>query len=387
MIDFVAQSLPQLQTLPVPLAALLMQQVLRHDLMFPREKRELEATLVSLRLPRSPELVHAVAAFQALRMPAGMNSLNWQKEPAAWVESFTAAMWSSGQIEAYRNAAKLALPLPMETPADMTPRAVVVAYDKRLQDNGASMALFRRLRSEGTLFRSVQNADNGLPLHAWMAARAKRNEEAYAHWWVSGDEAGATPVASAPIAYLTYAALQPARQHLLMMMNEARHSIGTGGPEGLRRAMQALTPDEMGLRTETDPVLRAFATDVLVGGSGTQLYSTTFVQWTAREVLRRAQPRTLVAKFTARNSSASMDTRLAHPLEEPPPDFAGSLVDAEMGAYLTYLNLLRLPGAEQAHFLAWHEGYGQAMLIGKGVPRGQIDTRSLQLSELLQRLT
>ena len=151
--------------------------------------------------------------------------------------------------------------------------------------------------------------------------------------------------------------------------------------------MQALTPDEMGLPPATDPVLRMFATDVLVGGSGTQLYSTTFVQWTAREVLRHAQPQTLIARFTARNQFAPMDRRLAQPADEPPPDFAGSLVDAEMGAHLTYLNMLRLPGASRARFLAWHEGYGQALSIGEGFTAGGHDGGRLPLSDLLKQMS
>jgi len=52
--------------------------------------------------------------------------------------------------------------------------------------------------------------------------------------------------------------------------------------------------------TGGDAVLNRFQLSVLTEGSGTQIYSTTFVQWAARELLRRAQPLTLLARFAPR---------------------------------------------------------------------------------------
>ncbi len=384
MSEFAAQSLLLLRTLPVPLAALLMQQVLRYGTMFPRERHELEATLASLQPPRSAEKEHAVAAFAALRLSAGLKTSTWENDPASWMESFTAEMWSTGQIGALRDAARLVLPVQAADAPDAQRRAVVVVFDKRLQADGGAAALFRRLRPAGTHFAAVGAKDADGVLRQWLTARADAHAEPYAHWMVCGEAVAALQVPKT--ATLSYAALQPARQHLLHLMNEARNEQGGGGPEGLRHAMQQLKPQQMGLPADTDPVLAAFATDVLTGGSGTQLYATTFVQWTAREVLRRAQPRTLVARFTPRNQSASMDMRLAHPTAEPPLDGAGSLLDAEMGAHLTQVNLQRLPGAERAHFLAWHEGYGQAVLIGEGVAAGVETGTRTSLRDLLQRM-
>ncbi|WP_419805309.1 hypothetical protein [Terriglobus sp.] len=387
MSDFAAQALPLLRSLPVPLAALLLQQAQRYERIFPREQQELRATLQSLQPPLSAEMQRAMDAFAALRLSPALKASGWETAPSLWVERITAEMWSSGQIAAFRNAAKLVVP-PESVDDPLTqPRAVVVAYDTRLRTDSAAPALFRRLRPLGTHYLAVDGAgDPASPdewltaLDTWLTARAKAAPQTYAHWHISG---GIIPSAQLPVATLSYAELQPARQQLLRMMNDARNAEGTGGPEGMRDAMRALTPQQMGLPAATDPVLRDFATDVLVGGSGTQLYATTFVQWTAREVLRRAQPRTLVARFTPRNQSASMDLRLSQPTAEPPLDPAGSLVDAEMGAHLTYVNLQRLPGAGRAHFLAWHPGYGQAVLIGRGVPAGAQIQAKTSLHDLL----
>jgi hypothetical protein len=41
--------------------------------------------------------------------------------------------------------------------------------------------------------------------------------------------------------------------------------------------------------------------DWMLPGSGTQIFSTTFVQWAARECLRRAQPETIVLHYAPDN--------------------------------------------------------------------------------------
>jgi len=41
-------------------------------------------------------------------------------------------------------------------------------------------------------------------------------------------------------------------------------------------------------------------------------------------------------------------------------DPEGSLIDADMGAYYTWLNQQRLPGAEASRFVVWFEGHGEA---------------------------
>jgi hypothetical protein len=51
-------------------------------------------------------------------------------------------------------------------------------------------------------------------------------------------------------------------------------------------------------------------------------------------------------------------------------DPEGSLVDADIGAYYTWINMGRLSGADQLRFLVWFEGHREALAIGPGPPRG-----------------
>ena len=52
-------------------------------------------------------------------------------------------------------------------------------------------------------------------------------------------------------------------------------------------------------------------------------------------------------------------------------DPQGSLVDADVGAYYTWLNRERLSGAGQACFLAWFEDHGEVVPIGPGFEKGK----------------
>lgn len=45
-------------------------------------------------------------------------------------------------------------------------------------------------------------------------------------------------------------------------------------------------------------------------GSGTQVFSATFVQWAAREILRRARPQTLLLRFRLRQIERAIDELL-----------------------------------------------------------------------------
>ena len=134
-------------------------------------------------------------------------------------------------------------------------------------------------------------------------------------------------------------------------------------------------------------MLDRFRIKMLTEGSGTQIFSTTFAQWSAREALRRAQPLTLLVRFAPRQRQRPMNELLAATTEGAELDPIGSLVDADMGAYYNWLNQQRLPGANQSSFLAWFEGHNQALTIGPATPRGTTSTSSIDIFQLLALLS
>ena len=159
------------------------------------------------------------------------------------------------------------------------------------------------------------------------------------------------------------------------------------GPEALRTLLARMRPADLGMTGNNDKsrddVRDRFAISLLTEGSGTQVFSTSFAQWAAREALRRAQPLTLLVRFAPRQRQRPMNELLSVAPARPEFDLPGSLVDADMGAYYNWVNQQRLPGAEQSSFLVWFEDHGQAVAIGPSMPRGTESTSATDLGQLL----
>lgn len=147
-----------------------------------------------------------------------------------------------------------------------------------------------------------------------------------------------------------------------------------------------LRPQDVGLTdAAANAVLTHFTVSVLSEGSGAQFFSTTFVQWAAREVLRRAQPVTLFARFAPRITERSMNDALTGTPTSEALDPQGALVDADMGAYYTWLNQMRLSGANTAAFLAWFENHSEAVLISPSAEPGMQSDVRVDLKQLLEK--
>jgi hypothetical protein len=57
-----------------------------------------------------------------------------------------------------------------------------------------------------------------------------------------------------------------------------------------------------------------------------------------------------------------------------------------MGAFYTWVNMQRLAGADDARFLAWFEGHGEAVAIGPGLKAATEDTAPIEMVGLLERV-
>jgi hypothetical protein len=239
--------------------------------------------------------------------------------------------------------------------------------------------LFRKLRPHGVYFHKLNPSDGRQALLDAVAARATAYPAPFAHWYVDG---GASESTACPgLSCMSYRALDPVRAQIVSNMTKVMES-GIG-PEALRTKLARMTPGDLGI---SDGALNRFQLSVLTEGSGTQIYSTTFVQWAARELLRRAQPLTLVARFAPRVKEQSIKDLLAQERQKPQLDPEGSLRDGDMGSYYTWLNQQRLPGAEQARFLVWFEDHSEAVAIGPGWKAGSESSDAIGLKELVSRI-
>ena len=71
-----------LESLPVSLAAVMMQQLARAGRLFPAEKRELDRTLQFLTPPRPDNARRAVEMFATLRLSPELERLDWRADAA-----------------------------------------------------------------------------------------------------------------------------------------------------------------------------------------------------------------------------------------------------------------------------------------------------------------
>lgn len=372
-----------LQRLPLSFLPSLLREAIEFDYKFPVERQGLERELANLNSLQPEQFQEWMRGFTRIEISPALEKFDWVNAPAQFVEQLSSHLWTTHQLDAFRTAAvayadRLRVAVPPAPPA--APRLGIAVIGQGVDSYEAP--LFRRLRPHGAYYSNV-NPENGLRLLLdGVAARAKTHPAPYAHWYVDG---GQHAEHSAALTTVSYAALAPARSALLGKMRADIDRPGMG-PEMLRTHLAQLRPSDLNFASG-DEVLDRFRIKVLTEGSGTQIFSTTFAQWTAREALRRAQPLTLLVRFAPRQRQRPMNELLAATSETAEVDPVGSLVDADMGAYYNFLNQQRLPGANQSSFLAWFEGHKQAVAIGPATPRGTTSSTAITLRDLLASLT
>jgi hypothetical protein len=376
-------NLDLLQQLPLAFLPLLLREIIVYDWKFPAERDEIDRQIRYLGRLTADQLSNTMDSFARLKLSPDLEGMNWVSAPERFSEKLSAYLWATHQIDDFARAAEeyirvfnTAVP---EAPIP-TPRLGIAVIAKEIS-RSSNYPLFRKLRRKGVYFGQVEAGSSYKLLLETIAARAQAHPSPYAHWCIEGGQQGT--LQSSAIASLAYEPLKPVRKQLIHKMQQV--SASRSGPEILRTRMAETEPSELGMQHLTnDPVLGRFAISVLTEGSGTQIYSTTFVQWTAREALRRARPITILVKFAARQTEESADEELSGLQQQAVLDPAGSLVDADMGAYYTWMNLQRLSGADHSLFLAWAEGRGEAVAIGPSFAPGTQSQANTSLAEVLR---
>ncbi len=381
----VTNYLTTLQQLPLSFVPTLLRELIDYDFKFPAERTAREKELAYLASLATDQIKDYFELFSQIRLSPRLEEFDWAKAPAQFVERLSAHLWSTHQLDAFRRASndyadRLRAAVPPEDPP--IPRLAITVIGQGVASYDEP--LFRKLRPHGAYFSRVK-PENGLQcLLDSVAARAKAHPGPYEHWYIDG---GDEVDHAATLTCVSYKALEPTRADLLRKMQTEIDRPGMG-PEALRTLLAQMRPADLGTdRQRTgksrDEVLERFEISLLTEGSGTQIFSTSFVQWAAREALRRAQPLTLLVRFAPRQRQKPMNELLSATAVSPELDFVGSLVDADMGAYYNWLNQQRLPGAEKSSFLVWFEGHNQALAIGPSMPRGTESTSVADLEQVL----
>jgi hypothetical protein len=380
------QELGIMRGLPLVLVPILLRELIAYDWKLPEERRELVKQFIYLAALSPAELSAALAGFRALSLNKDLEATDWVNDPAGFMEKLTAWLWSSHQMDQFHSAADahsiaVNAKVPDEVPATHRLGIVILGAGAAKADR----ALFQKLRASGVHLTGVKPDDGVAILLAEAARRAEAGGTAatgYRHWYIDGGSSVAIP----PLTQVSYAHLEQPRARLLERIQHAINSGGTG-PEQLRSLLVRLKPADVGLdAAASDEALNHFQLSLLTEGSGAQIFATTFVQWAARECLRRAAPETLVLRYAPRQQAQTMNMMLsgAAPMGTDP---AGSLIDADLGAYYTWINMRRLAGADQLRFLVWFEGHGEALAIGPGLPRGTSSDSHLNMHQVVALLS
>ena len=309
-----------------------------------------------------------------------LQRFDWLHDPATFVTQFTAFLWSSQQINAFHAATQAlfaAIP-PMSAPHRLT----IVTLGKGAP--APSRPALKRLRTLGVSFSKLDAQTMPEQILAAVQEHAAAAAHPYAHWYVDGAEPWPlkVPEAHQLVNVMSYTALAPLRKSVLDKMQTSLTS--DAGAEQLHSRMAGITAADLNAGGVTaDPVLQRFYTELFTQSSGPQLFSTSFVQWSGRELARRAQPHTLLLRYAPRQRQRSFNDLVEKQGTELDPE--GSLRDAEMGAYYNWLEMQRISVRGGHTFVAWLEGTADGVLLGASAPAGSLCTTPCSLKQALQQ--
>jgi hypothetical protein len=385
------EHLDVMKRMPLLLLAAMLRQVIQYDWSFPAERQHLVRQLNLLGHLDATSFSSLVSPFAAIPLSIGLSKFDYVSHPQPFSEKLTTYLWEQHLSDRYHSVAQayqeyLDKALPQADP--LTPRWVIVVIGKGSQQSEYS--LFRHLTPHGMLLAKLDPVGALDVLCSAVIARAHQYPLDYGHWYIDGGEPIPAAAEDPRLTTTSYARLVPAAMRELALLKQFASRANSNepvGPEAVGSYIVGLTPEDLALRGDTsDAPLRHFEVNLITQGAGCQIFSTTFVQWAARECLHRAQPLTLFARFSTRQGNAPMEQLLArNPLEQA-QDPEGSLIDADMGAYYTWINQSRLPGAQQSRFLVWFEDHHLACVISPTLPGGKTFTGTIPMQQVLEHM-
>jgi hypothetical protein len=372
-----------LRQLPLGFVPFLLKEMAAYDWKFPAEQREVVQQLTYLESLPAEKRARQMAVFAQLQLSPALENTDWVNDAGRFLEQLSAHLWATHQMDAFRTASEIYMRMfrqaspPAPPPV---PRLGIAMIGQGVNEN--RYRLFRKIRRAGTHFSHIKSGGDAQAILETVQARAAAHPAPFAHWYIDGGVIRLNPPA---LTCISYDALTPVRAELQNKMRQAYESPNFGA-EALRTMLAEMTPGDLSFGGG-NPVLDRFQVSLLTEGSGTQIFSTTFVQWAAREALRRAQPLTLFVRFAPRQREQPMNELLTEGQRKPELDPAGSLIDADMGAYYTWVNQQRLPGADRSAFLVLFENHGEAVAVAPGLSRAAEDDRPIELPDLLGKLS
>ena len=224
--ELVTRYIPALQTLPISFLPSLLREVIDYDFKFPAERKAVDRELANLKAISSDQSDLWFRGFVKIKLTSALEDLDWINSPALFVEQLSAYLWTTHQLDAFREAAvdyaaRLEKAAPPEKPA--IPRLGIAVIGQGVATPEAP--LFRKLRAQGAYFNRIK-PENGMHLLlSAVAVRAKAHPDPYGHWYIDGGKAGEhDPV----LTTVSYGDLEPVRTALLRKMRDDIDRPGMG---------------------------------------------------------------------------------------------------------------------------------------------------------------
>ena len=93
------------QRLPLSFLPNLLREVIEYDFKFPAERKTLEKELASLHSLSVEETKGWFSSFSEIQVSSKLEQMDWVNSPAQFVEQLSAHLWTTHQMDAFRNAA------------------------------------------------------------------------------------------------------------------------------------------------------------------------------------------------------------------------------------------------------------------------------------------
>ena len=386
-----------LARLPATVHAFILVELQKWPLLFAPEQRYQRALLEHFARLSAADLDRSAAGIARIEAEAGANRVS-DRDPARFQDEAQGLLRKRGLVVAWRQEVdgffrNIDPVLEAQLyPADAPRRLVVQLYGSgitiqreklwgRFKGAGVRVplnlegmdgdarfleALFGA-RESGAAPQLLTNAIDSAPLDAWLI------EAHEALHTLCGAKAGGT--SGAPMTGLSYDRLRTYRDDLTRALNSKIQS-GVESPQAFAafaRGLQIAPP--AGALLYSADVMVAFVRDVLLAGNGTLITNNTFVEWSAVQALRRAQPRVLVTRFGVRDKLRPFSSMILfsqprasdrNPIVQDP---VGSFIDVEQLSYYVWLNAEKNPAyRKKTLYLFLAEGVNEMLAIRSDAP-------------------
>src|SRR5271166_5014332 len=160
----VVAHLGALRQLPLSFLPSLLREVIDYDFKFPVERAAISREVANLSSLSSAQIKEWFQAFSQFSLSPKLENFDWVNQPAQFVEQLSAYLWSTHQLDAFREAATIyGDRLRSAVPSEPIPvrRLGIAVIGQGVATYEAP--LFRNLREHGTYFGRVK-PENGLSL-------------------------------------------------------------------------------------------------------------------------------------------------------------------------------------------------------------------------------